>query len=590
MLFTLLLTALGSTPPEPAVVNSNYLLALAPENSVSVLAIGNLDEMREAAKKNSFVRFAEDEQVAALFNNIAGDAMEKLAAELQLNQVLGPDIDLAALLASLHGSVVLFSETPNQNMQDPLVGLMIELGDDRSGFDQVFSGFMDRMGNKMSVSGSDHMGVPVMSFRPKEARAEGVLHLAELGDAVVLMGGSGSPAAMTQLQGIIDRWSGASSTGGLLQSANFKSARGSLEFDPHIECYLDVHSLWSSLQNSGELRHAELPEDLLNEIGQVRWLHGGARIGTGEELDFQLGLDMPEEGIIASFAGLFGGIPIDLMRQVPRQSSSICSLSLDLHGLFNTANDLLRAFDEQKFNEAQLALQRVNDMGIDIEGNFLSQLTGGYVGFSVEVPASESLLGMAGSMAGAANGDDPLPSYASATIIGLQDPGPFKAGIDKILETFNQQKLTTDVANGQQAHSVNFGFFGVHWAFTPKSLVLGIQPTPVAEALRMLGDDSLSIMDKGRFAGPMQANRRAFHFSIRDTATNLKSAMGGLQSVSRMLPMLSMLTDFKVPEGFPINAQTPWPSPSIVSRYFEGTISSAVTWDESSLRLRLTSK
>ena len=590
MLLTLLLTSLGSIAPEPAAPHSNYLLALTPEKSVSVLAIGNLDEMRASSRKNSYFRFAQDEKVTAFFDEIAGGAMEQLLAELEVEQVLGSDVDLEAFFASLHGSIVLFSQMPNQDPNNTMIGLMIELGEDRSGFDQVFARLMERIANEITISGSEHMGVPLMTLKPKEPGAQGELHMAELGDAVILMGGAGGPACMTELHGIIDRWAGTSATGGLLESARFKSGRQSLGFDPNIECHVDVQALWTALRNSGELRHTDLPEVLLDEIGQIQWFHGGARIGTGEELDFQLGLAMPQEGILASFTGLFGGVPVDLIRQVPRQSSSLSSLSLDLHGLFDRSLDLVRSFNEEEFQDVQRAMQSVADMGIDIEGDFLAQLTGGYVRFSVEVPPAESLLGMAGAMMGTANGDDPLPTYASATIIGLQDSSRVEAAVDKLIEAFNQQKLTNELANGRQAHSVNFGPAGIHWAFAPDSMIIGMQPTPVVEALRMMSDDSLSIMEKGRFAELIQGNRRSLHLAICDTSTNLKSILGGLQSTSRMLPMISMMTDFKLPKDFPINARTAWPAPNIVGRYFEGTISTAVTWDESSLRFRLTSK
>jgi len=590
MLLTLLLTSLGSTALEPAVPHSNYLLALTPEESVSVLAIGNLDEMRASSRKNSYFRFAQDEEVVAFVDEIAGGAMEKLLAELQVEQVLGSDVDLEAFFASLHGSIVLFSQMPNQDPNNTMLGLMIELGDDRSGFDQVFSRLMERVANEVTISGSDHLGVPLMSLQPKEPGAEGVLHMAELGDAVILMGGASGPACMAELHKIIDRWAGTSATGGLLENERFKAGRQSLGFDPNIECHVDVQALWTSLRNSGELRHADLPEVLLDEIGQIQWFHGGARVGVGEELDFQLGLAMPQEGILASFAGLFGGVPVDLMSQVPRQSSSLSSLTIDLHGLFNRCLDLVRSFNEDEFQEVQRSMQGVADMGIDIEGDFLAQLTGGYVRFSVEVPAAESLLGMAGAMVGTANGDDPLPTYASATIIGLQDPSRVEAAVDKLIETFNQQKLTTELANGRQAHAINFGPAGIHWAFSPDSMIISMQPTPIAEALRMMSDDSLSIMDKGRFAELIQSNRKSLHLTICDTATNLKSILGGLQSTSRMLPMLSMMSDFKLPKEFPINARTAWPAPNIVGRYFEGTVSTAVTWDEISLRFRLSSK
>ncbi|MFT5285767.1 MAG: hypothetical protein ACI8TQ_001935 [Planctomycetota bacterium] len=590
MLLTLLLTAIGSTVSQPAPVHSNYLLTLTPKDAVAVLAIGNIDDWRSNSLKNSFCRFGQDEEVAKLIEHFTGNLMEEASREFNLDQLLGSEFDEAAFLSALNGSVVVFTQLVDNNPENPIVGLMLELGDDRSGFDQLLGGLLERFKSEVVLSGSEHGGIQIMSASGKNLQEPFTVKIAELGDAVVIVGSQSDKAVGQSITEVVDRWSGDNTDGGLLGTDDFKKARGAQDFDPHVEFHVNIGAFWDGLKASGQLHGSPVPESILNEIGQITWLHGGASIGDGEQLDFQIALSMPKEGLISSFRYLLGGIPVDLLKQVPRQSSSLSTVNLDYQGIFNMALDLLHSFAPDEFAKAQQALQGVAAMGIDIEGDFLNQLTGGQANFSVEVPSSESSFGMASSMFGAVKGDSPVASYGSAALIGLLDSARVETAVDNLVEMFWQQEVGSKIVNEHEIKSINFGMAGIHWAFTESSLLIGMQPTPIAEAIRMLDEGSISVMDKGRFADPILKNRKATNFSIYETQDNLKSIIAGLQSASRMLPMVSMMTGWKPPKGFPINPKTPWPSPSIVSRYFEGTIYSAFTWDENSLRFRLSAE
>ena len=97
MLLTLLLTAFGSTVSPPTPIHSNYLLALAPEDAVVVLAIGNIDDWRSNTAKNSFCRFTKDEQMGKLIDHFAGNLMEQAAShDLYVRTSLEPIYEDAA--------------------------------------------------------------------------------------------------------------------------------------------------------------------------------------------------------------------------------------------------------------------------------------------------------------------------------------------------------------------------------------------------------------------------------------------------------------------------------------------------------------
>jgi hypothetical protein len=481
-----------------------------------------------------------------------------------------------------------------------LIGVLLELGQNRSGFDDLLSRVLDQLGDDVVTEGSEYAGAALTTFRPVHAsgvNAGSGAVLAELGDVVAIVGGADVELALDRVRGIVDRWAGLTETPGLLQNEQFASARVSAGFAPDVEGYVNLAAIWKALESTGQWGD-EVPEELRRELGAIRWIHAGARFDAGEDVDLALAVSAPSDGLISAFSGLFGGIPVELLKAIPRHSIRVSTTSLDLNGLFAMATDLLRTFEPTAYEELESALEAGREMGIDAVGDVLANLTGAMATFTVEVPSNVSVMGMAGDLMTALQGGQRGATYGSGWIIGLADSTRLERVIDDLVskripvrpgEPHGAGLHTVEEISGYRIHT--FGdpsFVAAYWCFLPQGLVVALQPTPIREALHMLEQGAASIVDKRRFAEVLEKNRRATFFGITDTSESMKSLLAGLKWSSTTLPFLAAMFGQALPD-LPIGPETPWPSPTIVGRYFEGTTATAVTWDEKSLRIHLSS-
>ncbi len=572
----------------------DYLLALAPPDAMAVAALGDMDEIRAGIKKNAWLRFARDEEVAALVGHFEGLFGGELRPDWGQLDELG--FDPSEFLASLSGSAVLFSDVPGGNPDDMVLGLLVELGEDREPFHELVEKLLDRSrAEGATVTGGEYQGASVTAVSPPDDD-EGAAYLAELGDVIAVVASGDREAALARVRGVVDRWSGASEGGSLLSNETYQLARSRSSFDPQLEVFVDLSVFWKHLMASGELDQA--PPMLAAELERIGWVRCAGRLGEGEETDLEVLLGAPEDGLFAAVASLLGGVPVDLVERIPRNAKGVITMSIDFAGAGALAKDLAREFDPESYQEMQAGLQLTQALGVDVEEDVLSELTGEFASFSIEVPAQESLLGAAGGVLRGLSGSSVAPTYGRVFMLGVRDTASVSATLERITGSVLSQDAGAEdhveSVFGHEVHAANLweGLVSIrmYWSAIEGALLLSMQPTALREALRMTTDDGIGIGENGVFASVIEENRRASALAITDTAASLGVLLDTLRSLSSGIKLASALTGKPIDEMLPIGPDTPWPDISVVDRYFGGVSFKAFEWSDGAMRLHIASR
>lgn len=168
-----------------------------------------------------------------------------------------------------------------------------------------------------------------------------------------------------------------------------------------------------------------------------------------------------------------GATPRDLLPLMPRDGSSIDSVSFNVPALIEAAKEML-AGGEFTFEQAEE--QVAQNLGLQLRADLLDHIAGTAMwGTSVD------------------------PEFEDVSIyvaLGLKDGAAFEKSIDKALRSQGMHAgRKTEEYRGRNTYQLNLGFFALTWAFTDKALLLGFGTEP-GEAVRVMLDG-----DNARVAG-----------------------------------------------------------------------------------------
>jgi hypothetical protein len=387
----------------------------------------------------------------------------------------------------------------------------------------------------------------------------------ELADLNGRIGGPDRETALELAHGVIDRWQTGAGEG-IAASLLLAEARRKTAIEGSIEAFVDVQGLiaWAMQEEEDDEDWNKIKE--LFHLDRIHWVHGRASFGEGEHLDKVVTIDLPEEGLLREMLACMGPAPVELARLAPAASNALNLYNLDLRRL---ADVILRAIGEfdPTFEDEELA-QMEMDLDIDLRDDLLAHITGEFVQFTMPVPEEEWI---------AANPEvawldeavtSKLPRVGQAFVGRLVDGAALEASLTRLFDSTGMAPMIeSEDFQGFAIRRMDTGGSQIAWVVAADRIVISTYPTALRAVLRRLGDASdRSIVDDELFAPELTRNARASFLGITRTAFVLRTWMQAAEIPFAMF-------------GGMVSGGTPppeLPDPSIVDRYFRGTLVWAV--------------
>ncbi len=539
--FLALLPALLSPLPLLATQEEESCLDLAPSDAVFAVHLDSVSELRTQLVRNNYYQFlTSPEGVLGVFGDeVPVELRTILALDPTEEQLAALDEESRAILGLLHavsGSATLYVTHANPG-EEPVVGVVLEPGDRMPQFAELVTELAQKSGEiSILERGPLRVGVPTRSLTGQGDFHAGMIFSA---DRFGFTAGEDDEAVRAEFERLVDRMSGAEGSS-LLANERFVEARGALTSPGQIDLFLDVATLmqWAAL--APELPNDSNPQEILQTIGadRMRWMAGRANIGTGEVMDLEFQVHIPENSMVASMADLFGPLPLNLIERIPADAVAVSGLNFDLAGLFDLALDSVDQFAEGMGELGRAQIEQFGSMlGVDLEADLLDQFTGGFATYSI--PAQELDFE-----------EDPMAAmmlssgFATAWVIELYDADLVADSIDGLIE-FASGMMTGGLGIGLETMSVS-GMDLLQPAGTPfafgfqqnagmGAMAAGLDPSMVAELLSDPSARSKSVLDHEKLGPLVQANRNASSFSAGLTAQMMVSTRTGLLGLFQTL-------------------------------------------------------
>lgn len=552
------------------------LLASVPSEAVVVISARDLDGLRSRAAEHAWAQFLADPELEAVSAYLAeqGVSWDALMADSEL------PLDPLAFCDSIHDSIVAFV-APIGAEREPGFGLLFAPGQDRAAFEDHFDSLLELFDNELVGSSDLYGDVEIAVFEQPEQSEDADLVSFEFGDVAAIVGSSSADHALELAHGVIDRLAGQSGAAAASEADSLAEARTSAGGRRSLEAFVDLQAIF---ELAGE--EDEDVMEVVQAIGltDMRWLYLSAELGAGEELDVSVSIHVPEESYLAAYLDLFGPLPLELGDFLPADATSVSLGSFDVFGAWSTTLDILAAEAPAQLEQLQAGLDMVStSTGLDIEQDLLAQISGTFATFMGPVPPEEIEASM-GSMS-TLGVDAGSFDQGTATIVGLVDPDVVELFVEDALSQGQMYALVEqEEFQGELINSIVMpGMGGLYWSFTDGALVLSEFPTALRAALRKPGHgDSESALDTPRFKERLHGRTDASTVSIADTG----------QTVRMMLAAGEMIRDLAANTGEAPAELThmPLPDPSIATRYFSGTLRSALTRKADSIVLTISGK
>jgi hypothetical protein len=567
------------------------LAELVPEDALLVASVHDVDALAATARKNAWYRFLADEDVAPFLEYAFEKFMERSSSggAFDVDEVeseLGMTLD--EILEALTGSGMFFMGIEGTDVDEGgFMGVTLLLGEDRDGFYELLDATTQLLAAESDTATSTYLGVDITEYGSETYSA----YLCEKDDMVSFVLGPGS-SALGIVQGTIARHAGEPDVAGFTPNPRRAAARASSATDAQIELFVDLTKFWERIEAEGAFEGETAPPKALTDgVRQIEWIQAGARIDEGEKIDVRLSASWPSTGFLGDLVSLLGPMPRDVFALMPAESISAQATQFDVAGAWDLIVDLLADIEPTTHEQLVASLDELAVVeGIDVEEDFVRQLTGGLGGFTMEVPRAE-LQGGLGAMTGAMSPD--APPLGAGYVVRVKDPRVVEGFLDDVLALNEMdQSVTSEEFQGQHVHTLDLeGLTKLTWAFTPNAMVVATSPTPVRTALRLAGkEDAPTTLTKPDFAKAIASNRGASMLNVMDTAQTMRSALQTFEAAMRMLPMAAMMAERPELAQSPFGPDTPWPKVEAVDRHFDGIMFTTLTRSSGYLSLRAASQ
>ncbi len=439
---------------------------------------------------------------------------------------------------------------------------------------------------------ADEDGFEALSMEPGETvRARSIsafdtseVVLARTGELVVLVFAPDADDALGVTRDLLDRATRSDAPRGLESAPAYRDAvRGTSPAAAQL--VLSLQELIRALE--GETSTEERERLALIGLDRMRWIATEVRLGTGEELEFALRIDLPEGGLIADLAGFLGPLPHAELALLPAQSMNVSLASFDVWGTYRRVVDFLSANFPKEYGELRNGLDQVETIsGIDVEGDLISQITGRFASFSMPLPHDEVF----GSLPLVDVSPDSILNQGGGWIIGLRDTDPVEDVLYQLLDVVGLG-LNVDVRDvaGVDVESLDLGISRLSWAFVDEHLLLSEYPTAMRAMIeRITGVEEKSAADRELFQVALAAVPKASVLSVTETRVSVETLLESFRLMDEVLKMTGGMLEGEMFPAF-LNA-IPWPEPGIAKDHFQGTVGASVSRQAGALELRLRSR
>lgn len=551
------------------------LLRLVPRDAFLVARTAPLDTLRADLASNAWWQLLHDpafQPLCSKFDEMHGE----IARELD-------GFDPRDLLASVHGQVAFYVLT-DADFDEPSFGLLVEPGADAEPFRKLQATLRTKIGAHADAKTANHAGVGYELLVERSSGAAGdapadddanTLAFVEYSGVVAWLADDDEAGARAAAQGLIERLQGRAPAH-FGQHPGLIAARSRTHGPTRAEFFLDLATI--SRKIASEAGSGTTEARLVRELGldRMEWLHARADVGVGENLDLEIAVKLPSDGGITTWLGALRAPNPKFLAKIPQGVGGFGAGGFDLPRLWNDAWASFQRIDAKNAATArqQMQVAAQSFTGLDVERDVISQFTGDYAHFAVDVPAEEvsALLGV--TKAADASGKPNGRAFGEVHVIGLRDPLAFEATLDGLIERFGAAEMIGE--EEVAGHEVYFLELGEHarfsWSFGDDCVFLSPSQTAMTTALEHAAKpDAANVAQDPRFAKMIDQEKDAIAFSIASTPATLSSLATVLELVADMQPGVPTLEDW----------------PATVESYFKGNLTSSVRIANGELRVQL---
>ncbi|MCK6444896.1 MAG: hypothetical protein L6Q99_00750 [Planctomycetes bacterium] len=550
------------------------LLSLVPRDAFLVARTAPLDTLRADLASNAWWQLLHDpalQPLCSTFDEMHGE----IARELD-------GFDPRDLLAAVHGQVAFFVAA-DPAFDEPTFGILVVPGADAEPFRKLQATLRTKIGAHADAKPANHAGVgyELLVERPSSAASDApgddanTLAFVEHSGVVAWLVDDDEVGARAAAQGLIERLQGRAPAN-FGQHPGLIAARTRTHGPTRAEFFVDLAAL--SRKIASEAAAGTTAERVVRELGldRLEWLHVRADVGAGENLDFEIAVKLPSDGAITTWLGALRAPSSTFLAKVPQGVAGFGAAGFDLSRLWNDVWSSFQRIDAQSTAAARQQLQAAAQglAGIDVERDVISQFTGEFAHFAVDVPADEvgALLGVAG--ADTAAKDPNRRALGEVHIVGLRDPLGFEATLDGLIERFGASEMIGE--EEVAGREVNFFELGQHarfsWSFGDDCVFLSPSQTALTKALEHAAKpDAVSAAQDPRFTKLIAEERDSIAFSVASTPATLSALATVLELVADVQPDVPTLADW----------------PATVERYFKGNLTSSVRITNGEVRVQM---
>lgn len=585
------------------------LLRAVPKDVWGFAALRDLDGLRADFEKHAVRGLYMDPDSSVLRDWFE----QEFAKETSTKDPKSAEVKRLALdfLASVHGSMALCMTPPAQGTE-PDALFLVDPGTPRAGFEKVFDDFLEHMTKETVATTSTYEGVELHISEDKRSDAAKASPAKGMNAGVVFDAGTfagmsiahGRERALELAQAAIDHLHGKAAGETIAANPRYLATNSGVSARGRLEMFLDLESFLPVVLAKEAPRNGPEQKQILESLGmtQLGWAILAADIAPGEAVRVEMALALPEKGLLYDLLGLFGQLPMDAARALPKESQGVTLYSIDVPGLWKWIFEFVKQVNPEagEMTQAQLAAAGQALGGIDIEKDLVAQLTGEFGTNLIDVPGEEWMdaNGAAGveedeGDEGGESGDEGQMSapaieppkgtlLGNAWWIGLRDAKTFRGTLENVLDaTGMSEQIETEEFQGQTIWTLPLPTgAGFSFACTSKGFVLSQYPTALRSLLRMDGAQSKdSVLERDSFKPLFAENREAGMLSVTHTASMLKTIWGALEMATVQMGRRGAAGVGDLLQHLP--------PIEVIERHFQGTATSAVRRKGNVLQLRM---
>ncbi len=195
---------------------------------------------------------------------------------------------------------------------------------------------------------------------------------------VVIGTGTGVRAELEALAG---RISAPTRAGGLESNPRYALQKVAMRTPGQVDGFLDLTPMMA-------MANAAIDDPLGSKafqrsgVAKMSWIGTRMGVGQGEQLDFEMIIDVPPGTILARALDFMRPLPMGLLARVPADAASVSAMNYDLAGLVGLVFELADEFQEGGRDMVQGLLDMGSGMmGVDLRDDVINLVTGEMVNF-----------------------------------------------------------------------------------------------------------------------------------------------------------------------------------------------------------------